>query len=212
MADPHKYLHNFSSIPHVQSQKLNLKFKGDRTYIHGSDIFNDVDRVAGKNNDGCYLSHLAFRRFARRDCELLWVKPSPGKPLVAQGSVRHSDTDRPFWVVELHEPAAGRYEFDEAGLVAPAIRDREEIVLENRSIYTPIEEIIALTKRLNCELTPDVDGKWLFGQLNLSCALPSDYSSLRIRRVREVAGRFSLNDIIIDSNNVGNIRFIVGAP
>ena len=207
-----KYLHKFSSNPHVQSQKLNLKFKGDRTYIHGSDIYNAVDRVVGKDNDVCYLSHLAFRRFARRDCDLLWAKPPQGESLTAQGRVRHSDTDRPFWVVESSEPAAGRYDFDEASLVAPAVRDGEEIVLEKRSIYTPIEEVIALTKRLSYELTPDIDGKWVFGQLNLSCALPNDYSSLTIRRIREVAGRFSLNNIIIDNDDVGNIRFIVGAP
>jgi len=132
--------------------------------------------------------------------------------LVAQGRASHADKDRSFWIVESQQPATGRYDFDEDSVVAPAVRDGEEIVLEKRSNYTPIEEVIALTKRLSYELSPDIDGKWVFGQLNLSCALPNDYSSLRISRVSEIAGRFSVNNIFVDNHNVGDIRFIVGSP
>jgi len=196
----------------VQNQKLNLKFKGDRTYIQGGDIFNAVERVARQDDDESYLSQLAFRRFARQDCDLFWTAPPQGTALIAQGRVCQSGTDRSFWVVETDEPATGRYEFDEASLVEPAVRNGEEIILKERSIHTPVEEVIALTKRLNYELTPDVDGKWVFGQLKLISALPNDYSSLRIRRVIEVAGRFSVNKIMVDDRDVGDIRFIVGAP
>ena len=196
----------------MQNQKLKLKFKGDRTYIHGSDIFNAVERIARQDDDESYLSQLAFRRFARQDCDLFWTAPPQGTELIAQGRVCQSGTDRSFWIAESNDPAAGRYEFDEASLVEPAVRNDEEIVLKDRSIHTPIEEIIALTKRLNYELTPKVDGKWVFGQLKLISALPSDYSSLKIRRVIEVAGRFSVNKIIVDDRDVGDIRFIVGAP
>ena len=118
------------------------------------------------------------------------------KGVVLQGSRNKSwclCEDRTFWIVESLAPVTRRYRFDEALLVAPGVRDREEIVLEKRSIHTPIEQIIALTKRLNYELTPDIDGKWVFAQSNLNCALPDKYSSLRVRRVNEIADRFSVN-------------------
>jgi hypothetical protein len=114
--------------------------------------------------------------------------------------------------VESGRSALGRYEFDEDSLLAPAISNGEEIILRERSGYTPIEEIIALTKRLNYELTPDITGKWVFGQLNVNGPLPGDYSSLKICRTSEVVGRFSVNKIFIDDDAVGDIRFIVGEP
>lgn len=196
----------------MQSQSLNLKYKGERTYLHGSDIYNAVDQIVRMNDDECYVSHIAFRQFARRDCVLSWTAPGDRKNLIAKGGISHSGIDKPFWIIESDRPANGRYDFDEASLVAPAIREHEEIFLKKRSIYTPIEEIIALTKRLNYELMPDIDGQWLFGQLDMNCALPKDYSSLIIRRVSQVAGRFSLNNITMDKCDVGKIRFIVGAP
>ena len=196
----------------MDRQQLDLKFKGDRTYIQGGDIYNVVDRFVRKTDVASFLLYLAFRRFARQDCDLLWDRPASTEKLIAQGSVSLSDSRRPFWIIESDRPAAGRYPFDEDSVVAPAVRHGEQIVLEKRSIYTPIEEIIALTKRLSYELTPDIDGKWVFGQLNLRCALPDEYRKLRITRKSEVAGRFSVNDIDIDDNQVGDIRFIVGAP
>ena len=102
--------------------------------------------------------------------------------------------------------------YDEDGLVAPAVREGNTIALRGRSQFTPIEEIIALTKRLNYELTPDVDGKWLFGQLDLDDTLPEEYSSLQITRTNVVGTRFSVNTIEIDGARFGDIRFIVGSP
>jgi len=196
----------------MQSQTLNLKFKGDRTYLQGGDIFNAVNRASKESDATSYLSRIAFRRFARRDCKLLWDKPAQGETLIAQGKVNQSGTELPFWIVESSVPAVGRYNFDEESLVSPAVINCDEIVLEKRSSHTPIEEIIALTKRLNYELTPNIEGKWVFGQLRLIREIPSNYSSLRICRLSEVANRFSVNKIIVDNQEIGDIRFIVGAP
>ena len=42
-------IRSFPFAQHVDKQQLNLKFKGDRTYIQGGDIYNVVDRlVRGK--------------------------------------------------------------------------------------------------------------------------------------------------------------------
>ncbi len=196
----------------VKMQQLDLKFKGSRTYIQGGDIFNAVGRFAREADITSYVSHLAFRHFARQDCDLVWDRPELTEKLIAQGRVTSADNSRAFWVMESSRPSAGRYPYDEESVVTPAIREGEEILLRNRSMYTPIEEIIALTKRLNYELTPDIDGKWLFGQLNLRQALPDEYASLVIRRKSEVAGRFSVNAIEVDGHCIGDIRFIVGAP
>ena len=88
----------------MERQRLNLKFKGDRSYIQGGDIFNALDRLVQETDSAAYISLLAFRRFARRDCDLLWDKPVSTERLCAQGVVSLTDRKRPFWVKMLPYP------------------------------------------------------------------------------------------------------------
>ena len=196
----------------MQDEPLKLRFKGDRRYVHGSDVFSSVDRVVREHDSDAFVAQLAFRRVGRHDCELRWSKPSPTDSLVAQGRVKTGGRMRPFWVVETAAAVGDRYEFEEDRLTSTAIIDGESIELPERTSYSTIEEVIALTKRLNYTLSPDVDGKWVFGELKLTSSFPDDYLVIRISRTKEVGGRFSVNRINIDGNPIGDIRFIVGKP
>jgi hypothetical protein len=57
-----------------------------------------------------------------------------------------------------------------------------------------------------------VNGKWVFGQLDLAEPLSGDYRRLKIRLKQMIGGRFSVNEIIVDGHNIGTISFIVGDP
>jgi len=195
-----------------EATALSLGFKGERTYIQGGDIYDAVTAGIREVDESSYVEHLAFRQFARGDCDLVWHKPDAGKRLVGQGKVSFAGDRRPFWIVESSREAVGRRTFDEESIVQPAVSDGQRITLRVRSAYTPIEEIIALTKRLAYELTPDVEGKWVFGQLDLRSAIADDYQELSIWQKNLIAGKFSVNEIEIDGACVGNIRFIVGDP
>ncbi|MCT7655661.1 ketoacyl-ACP synthase III [Oceanimonas sp. NS1] len=115
-----------------------------------------------------------------------------------------------FWVVEESRAVIGRYPFDEDGLVEPAIIEGNTIKITSLNQYNTIENVVALTKRINYKLSPDVDGKWVFGQVELIQKLPERFSTLEIVRVSERANKFSCNAIKIDGNEIGEIRFIVG--
>lgn len=196
----------------MNGERLNVSFKGERDYIQGGDIFNAINERVGTMSPFGWVSHLAFRSFCRNDCELHWNNPGSEYQLVAQGTACFSDGDRQFWIIETDEEAAGRRPFDEDKLVAPALSEQNSIELRERSEYTPIEEVIALTKRLSYELASDVEGKWVFGQLDLKNPLPQEYSSLRISRTSIIGNRFSVNAIEINGAHLGDIRFIVGSP
>ena len=201
-----------SAYPPVKRQALNLGFKGDRNYVQGGDIFNAVEREFRERDTNSYVSHISFRHFVRSDCDLVWERPEDAETLVAQGRWSASTGEQPFWVIESTRPVTGRRGFDEDRLLAPAMLSRDEIRLDQRSEYTAIEEVIALTKRLSYAIEPDVSGKWVFGQLNLDRALAGEYSSLTIERANSIPGRFNVNRIIVDDEPVGDIRFIVGEP
>jgi hypothetical protein len=195
-----------------EAAALGLGFKGDRTYIQGGDIYNSIAAIISIAEPSAFVEHLAFRQFARRDCDLVWERPDGTAVLIAQGRADSAVGKRPFWVIESQRDPVGRRPFDENSITDAAVSDGNEIWTERRSVYTPIEEIIALTKRLAYELTPDVEGKWVFGQIDLGGALPEAYGKLGIVQTSLIAGRFSVNQIRMDDTEIGSIRFITGAP
>jgi len=198
----------------ASNKPLQMKLKGSRTYIHGSDMFNQLSAAAGglTGDDASFVSMISFRRFARNDC-MITLEPPPAETLVAEARLRDSaGEDTPVWIAETLEPPAGRYDFDEEGLVAPAVIDGDVITGAANTRYTPIEVAIALTKRLTYHRHPKPAGKWVFGQLELTKALPTDYREMSIRARATIAGRFSRNELMVDGQSYGTMRFIVGTP
>lgn len=203
--------------------KLVVGFKGQRNYIQGGDIFNALTEVVASlvQDEAAFVSWLAFRTFARASCSVMTEPPAVGDKLIAQARIEVDDPARqgqklfiPVWVIEDPEPIDDRRPFDEEKLLAPAILDVENksCTLLQRSIYTPIEDLIALTKHLHNVLYPEIDGKWLFAQLDLEIPLGNAYRQAAVILKSVVTGRFSVSDIVIDGRNIGTIRFIVGKP
>ncbi|MGB3500419.1 MAG: hypothetical protein WBA44_02270 [Mesorhizobium sp.] len=195
----------------MKNSKLSFRFKGSRVYVHGTDMFNAINGIMADGNDG-YVSDLSFRRPARKNCELHFDKVEMDM-CVATGRVRQlSGAEVPFWITEGDSEVQGRVEYDEDLIVTNAAFDDASVRLDQPTRFTLIEEIVALTKALSYRLGPDVDGKWLFGQLKLDAPFPSLYTTREIRRQSFIGNRYSSNEILIDAKPVGQIRFIVGKP
>lgn len=199
------------------NKMLPLSFKGDREYLHGSDIYNAVSNIAAELTgiQGAFVEWIAFRRFARMSCEISTEPPVEQSQIVSQARLRAPGTGSlDVWLVETTIPVTSRYPFDEAQLLAKASLGPYCRIahLPERSGYSPIEEVIALTKYLNCAVSPDVNGKWVFGQLDLTEPLTGDYRRLDIWLEKTIGRRFSVNEIIVDGRIIGTISFVVGRP
>lgn len=193
--------------------ELHFEFKGERNYVQGGDIFNALSTVAQQSFGGGFVALLAFRSIARRQCVLAFENPA-SMAAVATGSIRAGDGQtHPFWLFEREEELVGRYPFDEEAIVRRtevSIHDRSIRLLPDGSV-TLIEYVIALTKRLNYLLSPDIDGKWLFGQLNLDVPLNGD-GLVQVVQKSLLNGRMSVNEVWLGDVRVGTIRFVVGKP
>lgn len=194
---------------------LSMDFKGERTYLQGGDFYNALSALAHEIAPAAFVERLAFRQFTDKACEV--CSEAPADPTRIVGQVRWrlaADQSLPAWLVQTEQPVKGRRAFDEERLLAPAQVDAATRCahLPARSIYTPIEDVIALTKRLNYAVCPTIEGKWVFGQLDLVQALDDDYEQLDIRMKSLMAGRFSVNEIFVDQRLIGTLRFITGAP
>ena len=90
------------------------------------------------------------------------------------------------------------------------LQQRRAILLD-RSEFTPIEEVIVLTKYLNSSISPTSNGKWVFGQLALSEPLTDKCMSVEVRMKNLIERKFSVNTIYVDGRQIGTINFIVAA-
>ena len=194
--------------------KLEMKYKGERGYLQGGDFFDAISYKLNTDFTAGAIKTLSFKHFARNQCVLV-INERPGKDQhqIGKGIWHKSNGDEVrFWIVESDTPVASRYPFDEDGLVAPSKIDGNTIILRSANDYSAIENIVALTKKLNYALAPDVNGKWVFGQIDMITPMPDAFSEIQVTRTSERKGMFSCNQIMIDRNHVGEIRFIVGQP
>ena len=196
------------------SVPLVLAFKGSRSYLRGSDIYQALAQwCLAEFGGNAYVNRLSFRRLAKNVCYVVRQPPEPDF-LVGEGAVSIADNQHLlFWLMESKEPVIERYAFDEEQIVATSSMDIEKrtSTLGSESDYE-LSEVVALTKQLNYAISPEVDGNWLFGQLQLEMPLQRAGRPLRIVMRSLLANRFSVNDIYYGDQRVGNIRFIVGKP
>lgn len=198
--------------------ELTLKFKGLRNYVQGGDFYNAVENWCKKNHtESTYVSKISFRTFTVNQCELLFTKPTENRKIIGSGVVTvvgEVESLLEFWLVEREAFIKDRYAYDEEGLVKKSIVSlkEKEIRLSSDKQCSIIEEIIAITKKINYAVSPDVNGKWVFGQLDLTQSFPSEYKEVSVKVTKMLANRFSVNEIKVDGKLVGNMRFIVGSP
>lgn len=190
---------------------IGLEFKGNRNYLHGSDIYNSIDKIAKERFDG-WVSSITFRSIAKNQLELVWEKPLDKNNVCVTGKI----TDKvlvkhDFWLVDTNSSIQNRYEFNEKLITDSSLvnLEKREVQLSYHTQYTPVEEIIALTKQLNYTITPVVLGKWLFSQLDITERLNNN-GNFKILMRSLLAGKFSINEIYISDKLVGTIRFVVG--
>ena len=198
--------------------QLEIGYKGNRGYLHGSDFFNALMEVAPAVGDdrSAFVQQLIFRRFARNGCDVTTERPNDTASVAGQVSfwLPKHEASVAAWLVETERAVKQRCPFDEAVLLSTASLNvaARSNCLPERSIYTPIEVLIALTKQLNYSVCPLEKGQWVFGQLDLAGPMPADYRRMEIRMKNLLAGRFSINEVYVDDRPIGAMRFIVGAP
>jgi hypothetical protein len=128
---------------------LETPFKGERHYVHGTSLFDGAEaELRERFGDGAYISHLTIRRMARTACALVYhdeYMPGISKPVA---SLRYWD-GRSFQkgiIEETGHAIVDRVAYPEADIVKDARIDGMAIHHAQRTRFTVVEEIVALTK------------------------------------------------------------------
>lgn len=157
---------------------FNFCFKAERTYVHGSDIYNSILRYL-KPKYGATISSIELSIHTLSTHNMMGEILDSGQPTfpVPPAVVFKFDVagaSKTLYLVETDKNVDCRYEYDEESIVQPSqiSSDQSRITVRNETPYTPIEVVIALNKKLMQIVHADEKGKWLFTRLALKQPLP----------------------------------------
>jgi len=193
-------------------QRLDLAFKGERTYLHGTDMYNAILDFLGARHgrDGISGLDVSFHRMARRAVDLHDAPcPEAGQP-VAVCAYRAGTDVRRIYLYESGDEVQGRRPYDEASLVAGMDTDRATLsgVWPGPSPYSDVEVWVALTKGLHQRVLPDLRGQWLFARGQFPrVRRESGPGERRLRIVSNFQNRLTRTTLHHDGQDAGVIYF-----
>lgn len=198
----------------TQTYPLELPFRGERPYLHGTDLHEAVmAALSGQIPEGPVS--LTFHSLLKNLPDLV----------VSTDSLRHLREDPAFRgelrlgagevvlnavMMESNRPVTERKVCNENDVAAAARMDaaQQTATLVNPEVGNLIESIVFLNKRLHLQLLPHLSPKWLFARLELSGALPSQAPSILAITLKQVLGnRFTRSEIFFDGRRFGSISF-----
>lgn len=189
-----------------------IRFKGDRDYLHGTDILHSaVHALSGKRSpDAIDDIDIVFHALARTGLTLCVTAP-PGCEPKARLSCSIEGIRRKLLLVEDGRRIPGRHPYPEDQIVAATIFDITSATASSSAPlpFTNIERWIAMIKALHHVVYPDAQGKWLFVRAKLveyPDALP-DRAEHHVGIRSDFGGKLTRSALTVDGRSIGDIFF-----
>ena len=196
----------------VVRHPLQLQFKGDRDYLHGTDMFTSVlSRLQTVTGDKVTDIDFSFHRIVRGAVDLVLSDDSKDLDPVAVCQYAVAGTKQRAYVVETEEPVLGRYEYPEQEIVDATTIDVERRVceLEGDLPYADIEIWVAMTKALHQDVFADLKGKWLFVRGRFSVYEPKGSGPRELSIKANFNNKLTRSEAVRGGQKVGEIYFSI---
>ncbi len=193
---------------------LSFLFKGNRNYIHGTDIYNEITNAicSRRSVRDINVLRMKMRKLVRKQCHLL-LGHSGEKLKVPDDSpadilISTAGGDIHGYLLETGRDINSRYAFDEEAIRSRCSLNHDSVSVSGLSTYTAIEVGVVMTKLLHRKLFPDVQGKWLFTQLEMNRLFsPEDSSRLVIKFTHNFNYALTKSSIHSGTSELGRIYF-----
>lgn len=189
---------------------LDFCFKGERDYVHGSDIFNklsDFLQYAGIEN---YSIDLSIHGISRSNLMVTTKKPNDLSSIkFALKLAGENGLKGNFYGVENGKQIDCRYAYPEE-IIVEKIQSGEyefEAELNESSSFTFIENLLVLNKFLVNRIISNQTGKWYFTKLQLKKNISNDFLSLKLVFKNNFNYKFTKTEIFVNSESVGFVYF-----
>ena len=146
-----------------------FKFKGGRSYVHGTDIYDSMlemvldyfgeypDSVKGSFH-GLLKNNGIFRIYNSGE-------PLENEQLFGLFSILMKENMYQLVLLDAGTPISLYYKYDEQKVLENVVLKDETITMQFKSTYTYIEQIVSMTKKLHLTIYPVAKGKWLFTKI-----------------------------------------------
>jgi len=198
----------------VTQTLLELAFKGERDYVHGTDLFNQTLSWLQSALPHAPVQDVdfSFHRLARHQVRVQVGDPPLGEQAFSVCAFTQSGRRQKAYLIETQEPVATRYPYPEDEIVASMQVDprARRGVLRGPVGYTDIEVWVAMSKALHYRVFAQLPGKWLFVRGRFP--MPTRHTQARERTLMIAASlhdRLTRSDVLLDGRKVGEIYFSV---
>lgn len=194
----------------VKTIPLELAYKGQRDYLHGTDIYDGgmeaLRRVAPDFAHG--RLRMVIHEFARRQCDLVYATgPAPcPRPDDARTELWLSGGVS-AWLKETDRPVTRRRPYPEHEIVAGSSIGGQTIEAGPVQSFSPIESLVALTKELHLALRGR-EKRWVFTRLELERPLErADVQGMQVELLRTLGDRLTKCAVRSMNQPLGHIFF-----
>jgi hypothetical protein len=183
-----------------------IGFKGERKYLHGTDIFNTLL----EGNDSFQKINMQFHKSCRNKLIAKSVSVSEFNEMREKGEICVLFTcillNKKLLIVllETEEEVIDRTPYDESKITGGSVI-KGSIITQNKPVEGNfIERVVALNKALLTHYTGE--NNWFFSKIDLA-KFPSSYNNLSLEVVRELGGRIYQSILKSDNNKLGTVYF-----
>ncbi|MEP3635842.1 MAG: hypothetical protein ABJN14_01095 [Paracoccaceae bacterium] len=189
------------------------RFKGGRTYVHGSDIIEYLDRCAA-NDLNAYLAKIEFRHPLERHGVLQFAAEQSELELEtasAHGSLQQGVDLLHFVILPTDQPISAFGAFDENALINETRFDLPgSALLRHIDGASATEHASSAMKALSRMLLPQHE-KWWFARCQLDRSLPNSFEVLELVLKRVMAKALVKAELRFDNVNCGELAFVGAA-
>jgi hypothetical protein len=189
---------------------LRVWFKGNRTYLHGTDLFNLLVEVASLAQEPSASGiRLSIYHPMTRGVEAVLIPPGVQPDFHPAALLEFQrDSKRVVWAVREtpNDLIAERRLYDEELVTAGSVLEAASILQPVPTGYSFIERVVALNKRLLDHARPEPKPSWWFSRLELF-TLPPLAPALRLERLTDLGGRLVKSSIEAGGTLAGYVFF-----
>ncbi len=197
----------------MKSIPVTFKFKGDRDYIHGSDLFNYFEQQVKPSYE--YITNIDFSMHEiihQSQGEFVLISNKAMLSELTNIKVKGSFIlkEEKFWFAYLfnnnQKISNERYDYNENLIIERCHIHDSAIIINGIENYTFIENIVAMNKYLLQQLFFALDGRFVFTRITLSFL--SDMSGdIMLQYHRNIKQRFFVTHIFLNGKVVGELYF-----
>lgn len=194
---------------------LNFKYKGSRTYLHGTDIFNEANKLLREEHSLETINYfdMLIPKIVKNNLDIeIYKNKKVKKNIDAAVSITfkyHKDS-YVCLLKQTNRIVESRNEYPEHDIIKKSKlnTDDKTIRLTNDSGFSNIENIVAMNKALLQAIYPTFKGKWLFTRLQLrSYNHSTKFRNIKLIFLNNFNFKLTKSQIICDTKEIGFVYF-----